>query len=149
MHDYLFGHPFELVTDHKPLLGLLKEDRATSPQASARINRWSLFLSSYEYTLVFRNTTEHANADALSRLPLPVEPLKTEPEPEIVLLAEHLAESPVTADDIRTWTKRDPKLARVLQFLQQGWPSQVESDLERYASKRLELSTYEGCGLST
>ena len=34
-HDYLFGHAFELVTDRKPLLGLLKEDRVTSPQASA------------------------------------------------------------------------------------------------------------------
>ena len=52
-HSYVFGHPFELITDHKPLLGLLREDRATSPQASARIKRWSLFLSSYEYTLVF------------------------------------------------------------------------------------------------
>ena len=111
-HDYLFGHAFELVTDHKPLLGLLKEDRATSPQASARIKRWSLFLSGYEYTLVFRNTTAHANADALSRLPLPVQPAKTDLEPELVLLAEHLADAPVTADNIRVWTRRDPKLAR-------------------------------------
>ena len=36
-HAYLFGHSFQLITDHKPLLGLLKEDRATSQQASARI----------------------------------------------------------------------------------------------------------------
>ena len=136
-HDYLFGHAFELVTDHKPLLGLLKEDRATSPQASARIKRWSLFLSGYEYTLVFRNTTAHANADALSRLPLPVQPAKTDLEPELVLLAEHLADAPVTADDIRVWTRRDPKLARVLQFLQQGWPEKVEQDLE--ASRTLGL----------
>ena len=53
-HDYVFGHSFELVTDHKPFLGLLKEHRATSPQVSARIKRWSLSLSSYEYTLTFR-----------------------------------------------------------------------------------------------
>ena len=80
-HNSLFGHAFELVTDHKPLLGLLKEDRATSPQASARIKRWSLFL-----------------------LPLPVQPAKTDLEPELILLAEHLADAPVTADDIRVWT---------------------------------------------
>ena len=73
-HNYIFGRSFELVTDHKPLLGLLKEDRATSQQASSRIKRWSLFLSNYEYLLVFRNTSAHANADALSRLPLPEEP---------------------------------------------------------------------------
>ena len=73
-HDYLFRRSFELVTDHKPLLGLLKEGRPVSPQASARIKRWSLFLSSYEYTLSFRKTGAHANADALSRLPLPEEP---------------------------------------------------------------------------
>ena len=144
-HDYVFGRAFELVTDHKPLLGLLKEDRPTSPQASARIKRWSLFLSGYEYTLKFRNTNAHANADALSRLPLPVEPATAEQVPELVLLAEHLADSPVTADDVRTWTQRDPKLARVLQYIQQGWPCEVETDLERYSTKCLELSAYEGC----
>ena len=69
-YDYLLGRHFDLVTDHKPLLGFLKEDLATPLQASARIKRWSLFLSNFEYTLAFRNTAAHANADALSRLPL-------------------------------------------------------------------------------
>ncbi len=45
--NYLFGRPFELVTDHQPLLG---ETRSTSPQASARIRRWSLYLAMFEYT---------------------------------------------------------------------------------------------------
>ena len=143
-HDYLFGQPFELITDHKPLLGLLKENRV-SPQASARIKRWSLFLSSYEYTLVFRNTTAHANADALSQLPLPEEPVKTVEEPELVLLAEHLADSPVTAVDIQSWTRRDEKLSQVLQYVQYGWPNKGDPDLEPYSSRRLELSSYEGC----
>ena len=75
VHDYVFGRSFELVTDHKPLLGLLKEYRATSQQASSRIKRWPLFLSNYEYRLVFRNTTAHANTDALSRLPLSEQPI--------------------------------------------------------------------------
>ena len=76
-YAYLFGRPFELVTDHQTLLGLLKENRSTSPQASARIQRWLLYLSMFEYVLKFCRTTAHTNADALSRLPLPVEPAIT------------------------------------------------------------------------
>lgn len=68
-HAYLFGHQFQLITDHKPLLALLNQHRSTSAQASARICRWSLLLSMYDYTLTFRKTHLHGNADALSRLP--------------------------------------------------------------------------------
>ena len=144
-HSYLLGHHFELITDHKPLLGLLKEDRATSPQASARIKCWSLFLSSYEYTLVFRDTKAHANADALSRLPLQVEPSTTHTPPELVLLAEHLDDSPVTANDIREWTKKDRKLSQVLQFIHQGWPNHCNADVEPFFAKRMVPSVYDGC----
>jgi hypothetical protein len=94
-HDYVFGHPFELVTDHKPLITLLSEYKATSTQASARIHRWSLTLAAYEYHITFRKTKEHSNADALSWLPLAVTPAKEEAPSELVLLTEQLAELPV------------------------------------------------------
>ena len=144
-HNYLFKRSFELITDHKPLLGLLKENRRVSPQASACNKRWSLFLSSYEYQLIFHRTGEHSNADALSRLPLPKEPARNTMEPELVLLAEHLAKSPVTASDICTWTSRDPKLSQVLQNVQCRWPNQGDFELKPYSSRCLELSSYEGC----
>ncbi len=144
-HQYLFGHPFQLITDHKPLLGLLSEHKTISPQASARIKRWSLLLAAYEYTLSFRDTQSHGNADALSRLPLPTEPAKEEITPELVLLAEHLEESLVTADHIRVWTEKDSVLSQVVQFLQQGWPAQCDSQLSAFSSKQAELSLYEGC----
>ena len=146
-YDYMLGRHFDLVTDHKPLLGLLKEDLATPLQTSARIKCWSLFLSNFEYTLAFRNTAAHANADALSRLPLPEEPAKTFTDPELVLLAEHLSDSPVTVRDIQDWTRRDQALSRVLQYVLQGWPSEGDAGLERYSSKRVELSSLEGCVL--
>ena len=144
-HDYVFGHPFELITDHKPLLGLFKENRGTSQQASARIKRWSLLLSEYEYTLNFRTTTKHANADALSRLPLPVVPKPSDVPPELVLLTEHLNNSPVTAHDIKVWTRRDNELARVFQFVAQGWPEVVDPELKIFHTKQEELSIHEGC----
>ena len=70
---------------------------------------------------MFRRTAKaYGNADALSRLPLPVAPAKTETPPELVLIMEHLEDSPVTADHIRVWTRRDPSLSLVVQFLCQG-----------------------------
>ena len=77
-------------------------------------------MSMFEYTLTFHNTTAHANADALSRLPLPEEPAVSKTPPELVLLADHLANSAVTADQIRESTRTDSLLHQVVQFIQQG-----------------------------
>jgi hypothetical protein len=65
----------------------------------------------FEYKLKFRNMTTHANTDALSCLPLPVEPPVKKPLPEIVLLVDHLDNSPVTAHQIQECTRKDPQLA--------------------------------------
>ena len=73
------------------------------------------------------------------------EPLKTVEEPELVLLAEHLAESPVTAQDIQAWTWRDSKLSQVLHHVQKGWPTECDPEIEPYSSRRLEYSSYEAC----
>ena len=100
-HSYLFGHRFELVTDHQPLLALLHEHQPTLAQASARIHHWSLLLSAYEYTIRFRNTHAHSNADALSRFPLP----EIQKESKLVLLMDHLEDSPVTAHHIAVWIR--------------------------------------------
>ena len=146
-HSYLLGHPFQLVTDHKPLLALLGECKASSQRASARVRRWSLFLSSYEYTMSFRNTQAHGNAYALSRLPMSVETAEPKDPPELVLLLEHLDDSPVTATQIEHWTRRDPSLALLVQALQQGWPEESLPELEPFQSKRSELSLFHGCVL--
>jgi len=36
----------------------------------ARLQRYALFLAGFEYTIEYKNTTQHGNADGLSRLPL-------------------------------------------------------------------------------
>ena len=41
--------------------------------ASARIRCWALCLSLFEYTLQFKRISAHSNADAQSRLLLPIE----------------------------------------------------------------------------
>ena len=82
-HSYLYGHSFTLITDHKPLLSLFNAQKAIPPQALARIQRWALTLAMYEYTLSFRSTKAHGNANAMSHLPLPNTP-QTTPLPDSV-----------------------------------------------------------------
>ena len=76
----------------------------------------------FEYDLKFRRTTEHANADVLSRLPLKDTSQDAKTLPELVLLVDHLNDSPVSAEQIKKATRQDPVLATALQYIQQGWP---------------------------
>ena len=69
-HQFLYGRPFILVTDHKPLISMFGHNTATPMLAANRLARWSLMLSQYDYTIEYRSTKQHGNADALSRLPV-------------------------------------------------------------------------------
>jgi len=67
-HLYLHGSPFTLYTDHQPLQWLFSRKDLAGQSA-----RWVLFLQEYEFQVVHRAGTANGNADALSRMPLPVE----------------------------------------------------------------------------
>lgn len=82
--DYVFGRTFKLATDYKPLLSLYR---------TTVVQRWSLFLSNYEYCLVFRNTRSHANATQLATCHSKDQPTIVYEDTELVLQAEHLQDS--------------------------------------------------------
>ena len=69
-HQFLYGRSFILVMDHKPLIVLFGPTKATPALAANRLAQWALTLSQYQYTIVYRKTCDHGNADALSRLPV-------------------------------------------------------------------------------
>ena len=54
-------------SDHKPLQFLFKENKPIPTMASARIQRWALTLSAYDYHIEFWVGKDHSNADGLSR----------------------------------------------------------------------------------
>ena len=127
-------------------MSLFDPGRNVSPQASGRIQHWSLKLAMYQYTLQFRPTAQHANADALSRLPLPEKPTSVPLPGELVLLIDHLAEAPITAVQLKTWTAKDKLLSKVLHFIRYGWPNEmVDSEIKPYFIKRWELIELDGC----
>ena len=69
-HLYLFGRHFTLVTDHEPLTSIFNPKKGIPAMTVARLRRYTLFLAGFEYSIEYKNTTQHGNADGLSRLPL-------------------------------------------------------------------------------
>ena len=116
-HPYIYGRKFTLITDHKPLTTIF------SPKSSlpaARLQRWAIILSAYQYEVEFRATDKHANADCLSRLPLQI----TTEEDAITKDAslfnlQQIERLPVKADKIAQLTANDLVLSKVITFVQQ------------------------------
>ena len=71
-HQFLYGHDFTLCTNHKLLTTIFDPKKGIPPIAAARLHRWALQLAAHNYTIKFYPTKAHANADALSYLPLKV-----------------------------------------------------------------------------
>ena len=124
-------------------MSILGPKKGVSSVAAARLQRWSLLLSAYNYDIEFRPTEAHGNADALSRLPLDRVPKQLS---EAQVFNIHQIEVlPVTSKTIRTATQRDPVLSRVLMYTRKGWPNPVPKLLQPYFSRLSELSVEEGC----
>ena len=144
-HQYLYGRKFVIYSDHKPLQSILNPSRHISTMASARTQRWALTLSAYDYSLKYKSCSNLANADSLSRLPLPLVPDDVPMTGEALYLVDLLDNSPITSTSIRMWTEKDPTLSKVSTYILQGWPSTVDDALRVYHHRRNELSVEDRC----
>ena len=141
-HQYVYGRSFTLVTDHQPLTTIFGPKRGIPTLAAARMQRWALLLSGYTYNIRYRSTLAHANADGLSRVPLPA--VELEESTSVHHLVEDLP-MPVLASEITTATRVDAKLSKVLMCCQKGWPPKPSEGLEAFWRKRDELTTEGDC----
>ena len=143
-HQYIYGRQFTLKTDHKPLMYIFGENRAIPTMASGRIQRWALTLGAYNYQIEYKKGEQHANADAMSRLPQKITGSEPPIAPEVVHLMEFLDTSPVSSKHIRLWTDRDSLLSKIRRWILSGWPEK-EKEMQPFFSKKTELSVEEGC----
>ena len=144
-HQYLYGRKFNIQSDHKPLQYLLGETRGIPAMASAQVQRWVLTLSAYEYAFTYKPGTRMANADALSRLPLPGQPADVPLPGDMVLVFDTLSTSPVHAAQTRSWVDNDPLLSRVRENLRRGWLTTTEAAMAPYQTRAQEKSVQDGC----
>lgn len=144
-YQYLAGKKFELVTDHKPLLALFGEDKTLPQMAAGRLQRWSLFLANFDYTIKYLKGVENVHADALSRLPLKEE-AEAESEQERCCQLNFVEDS--TALDLnalRVQTRKDAITGQVMNFIRYGFPSISDNvHLTPYVNRKDELYIEEG-----
>ena len=137
-YAYLYGRKFTLVTDHKPLLTVLGPKNGIPPMAAARLQRWALLLSAYNYSIEFKPTQQHANADGLSRLPLGN---RQPPSTCSAFVVGQIQALPVSSEQLETATRQDPLLSRVHQYIQEGWPDSTTEEFKPFRDRQLELTT--------
>lgn len=118
--------------------------------AAARIQRWTIILSAYDYHIEYCPSEKHSNVDGLLRFPLPdTTDVGTAALSMNVhaLIAEHFEQAPLNADQVARVTRRDKVLSKVLKYVMEGWPVDEDKSLKAYHSRKYELFAERGCVL--
>ena len=151
-HQFIYGRNFILVTDHKPLVSLFSPTKGTPALAANRIARWALTLSQYDYTIEYRKTGEHGNADALSRLPAgeDVDFDKEEQVADVSTVCSIQTVSrqlnPTDSGTLAKASREDPVISTVMRYVKEGWPHVTDSEEVRHYMKLANsLTTENGC----
>ena len=101
-------------------MSILSPTKGIPALSAARMQRWALLLSAYTYDISFRPTKSHANADALSRLPLEDSQISNDScgvHFDSLFNFGQLEALPVTAKSIAAATRKDPLLAKVMTYV--------------------------------
>lgn len=138
-HKYVYGKPFIIYSDHQPLREIFNENKSI-PVANGRLQRWAIFLAAYDYKIVYKKGSKLGNADALSRLPLPLE--NDINHQSINTIREQKFMSPA---EIATETKSDEILSQICVYVQNNWPNQMNDEIRQYFHKKLMLTVENGC----
>ena len=97
-HAYLFGRPFKVITDHKPLIGAAEKQAKTFSRLAEK-------LQDYEVEIEYRKGSQNQGPDYLSRHPAEVaamEPWLTEQRkhPPLAALADFLVDKKTPPADL-------------------------------------------------
>lgn len=120
IHYYAYGRTVKVVSDHKPLLSIMKKEIHKVP--SAKLQRIRLKLLNYDIVLEFAPGTSIHIADYLSRYFRDTD----EPE-EDKTITEAVLTINVSDDrkvEFQTETDKDSVLRKIKMFCRNGWPNQ-------------------------
>nr|KAG5696826.1 hypothetical protein BaRGS_030950 [Batillaria attramentaria] len=149
-YQHLYGRQFILVTDHKSLTALFGPKKGTPLLAANRLARWALWLNQFDYTIEYRKTADHGNADALSRLPSgrDIDFDREESGEDTDMVCASLQVKPFDSNILRQESGKDPVISSVMRYVREGWPlkhAEINEDVRKFQKLSDSLSICHGC----
>lgn len=141
-HNYIYGRRVTIVTDHKPLLGIMLKDLDKIP--SPRLTRMKLRLSSYDLNFTYKPGKFLFVADLLSRN------YSKDSEPEITDLSEMVHSINVSDEkllEMKKAVEEDTVMMKLRDLVLSGWPKtkrSVPDDIKFYWNVRDDLFLEDG-----
>ena len=111
-----------MLTDHQPLTSIFSPSKSIPVTSAARLQRYALFLSGFNYDIELKSAKRHCNADAMSRLPISSSNDEDDNEPSAgdIFHISQIEYLPITHAVIQRETKRDKILSQVYDQVQNG-----------------------------
>ncbi|KAL8577681.1 hypothetical protein ACOMHN_060792 [Nucella lapillus] len=153
-YQYLYGRHFILVNDHKPLTSLFGPKKGTPLLAANRLAQWALWLNQFDFTIEYRKTADHGNADALSCLPsgddIDFNREESGEDMDMVCAIKVLSlqVQPVDANILRQESEKDPVISTVIRYVREGWPpknTKINKEVNKFRKLSDSLSICHGC----
>ena len=130
-HLYLYGSNFKVITDHKPLLGIVNSQKPTTP----RMERWRLRLMPYNMTLQYRPGHDNP-ADFISRHPHTHPGRENKAEDYVAYIAANAVPKSLTLEAIQDATRSDSTLLQVIDAVHTGkWYVPELASFARFATE--------------
>ena len=138
-HLYLFGAHFTVITNQRPLIGIMNSRKPTI----AKLLRWCLRLIPHSMDLIYRSGCGENNlADYISRHFYEIPWCDNEGEAYIAYVAEYAILKSLTLKEVQSATRKYQQLQRVIQAIQTDyWMDPGAKEFNKFKDK---LSIYDG-----
>ena len=123
-HQYTFGRPVTVYSDHKPLASIVKKPLDRAPK---RLQEMLMRALAYDIEVRYLNGKEMYLADTLSRAHLPKASDCGQEEFETINALSYLIMPEEKIREIRQYTNDDTSLQQLKRVIQEGWPADEKS----------------------
>ena len=135
--SFLLGRKFKLISDHLPLQFLLNPNRSLPKVTSARIQRWALHMTAFDYEIEYVKGEKIPHADALNRLDFCDSQIDKNDEVSFV----HWIDTDVLKmDEIQNETQQDKLLMSIISRIKRNNCSNCSIAERCFKQKRNALS---------